>query len=66
MHYYQQNPYQMQQSPMHMKHMVLQAVEPVAQYGLKEAKYTSYAHAMREVAAISYLMGKGYSPQIAR
>jgi hypothetical protein len=32
----------------------------------KEAPYTSYIHALREVAAITYLMGMGYPPMIAR
>ena len=40
-------------------------VEPYVQYGLKEAKHTSYAHAMREVAAISFLLGRGYDPNTA-
>ncbi|SDI15396.1 hypothetical protein [Alteribacillus bidgolensis] len=72
-----QNPYHMNQNPHHMdqnpyhnphqlKHMVLNTVEPVVQYGLKEAQYTSYKHALREVAAITYLMGMGYNPMAAR
>jgi hypothetical protein len=31
-----------------------------------EAQHTSYAHALREVAAITYLMGMGYEPMAAR
>lgn len=49
-----------------LKQVVLSTVEPIAQYGLKEAQYTSYIHALREVAAISYLMGMGYDPIRAR
>ncbi|MDX8366048.1 hypothetical protein SLH52_12750 [Cytobacillus sp. IB215665] len=45
--------------------MVLGTVEPIVQYGLKEAQHTSYMHAMREVAAIAYLMGKGYDQKTA-
>jgi hypothetical protein len=43
----------------------LSTVEPIVQYGLKEAQFTSHLHAMREVAAISYLIGRGYDPRIA-
>jgi hypothetical protein len=50
----------------HLKDRVLGAVEPFVQYGLKEAKCTSYPHALREVAAITYLMGMGYEPMKAR
>lgn len=46
--------------------MVLNSIEPFVQYGLKEAQYTSYPHALREVAAITYLMGMGYEPMTAR
>lgn len=41
------------------KGQTLRIVEPVVQYGLHEARYTSFEHAMREVAAITYLMGRG-------
>ncbi|WP_307335566.1 hypothetical protein [Caldalkalibacillus uzonensis] len=51
--------------PYDMKHHVLSTVEPLVQYGLKEAKVTSVAHAMREVAAIAYLVGRGYPPHRA-
>jgi hypothetical protein len=43
---------------------VLSKVEPFVQYGLNEAKFTSYLHAMREIAAMSYLLGKGYDPKM--
>ncbi|MBM6617200.1 hypothetical protein JR050_05865 [Bacillus sp. RD4P76] len=59
-----------QQYPMNQNHQLkqftLSAVEPVVQYGLNEAQTTSLPHAMREVAAISYLMGQGYNAQVAR
>ncbi|MEH7379963.1 hypothetical protein V7138_05720 [Bacillus sp. JJ1533] len=60
------NTYGYMQNPQQMKFIVLNAVQPIVQYGLKEAQYTSYNHAMREVAAISYLMGMGYQPMQAR
>lgn len=52
--------------PAHLKNRVLSAVAPVLQYGMKEAMYTSHHHAMTEVAAITYLMGMGYDPRMAR
>lgn len=58
-----QTPYH---NPHHLKHMVLNAVEPIVQYGLKEAQFTSNSHALQEVAAITYLMGMGYEPMAAR
>lgn len=65
-----QNPYHYQQQYLppdsqQLKHHTLSMVEPIVQYGLKEAKFTSHQHAMREVAAISYLIGRGYNPEIA-
>jgi hypothetical protein len=67
---YYQNPYHMNQnsyqSHHYLKQLVLSKVESIVQYGLKEAQYTSYTHALREVAAITYLMGMGYNPIIAR
>lgn len=48
-----------------LKSETLQAVKPFVDYGLKEAAFTSHAHAMTEVAAIAYLLGKGYNPQTA-
>ena len=53
-------------NPHHLKHTVLSTVEPVVQYGLQEAKVTSYPHALREATAIAYLMGLGYDPMMAR
>ncbi len=34
-------------------------------YGLNEAKHTSHKHALTEVAAIMFLVGKGFNPTIA-
>ncbi|WP_045515788.1 hypothetical protein [Neobacillus niacini] len=66
---YQYNPYHFNQNqhynPYHYKHTVLKKVEPLVHYGLHEAKHTSFTHALREVAAIAYLMGMGYEPNIA-
>jgi hypothetical protein len=45
---------------MPMRMHVLSAVQPAVHHGLREAPLTSVNHAMFEVAAISYLMGRGY------
>jgi len=39
---------------------VITQVNPVVQYGMSEAEFTSVRHAMMEVALITYLMGTGY------
>lgn len=44
---------------------VLHTIRPWVQYGLNEAQKTSVPHAMTEVAAIAYLLGKGVDPQTA-
>jgi hypothetical protein len=49
----------------HLKQETLSQAAPWVKYGLKEAKYTSVSHAMTEVAAIAYLIGKGYDPMTA-
>nr|WP_035099897.1 hypothetical protein [Aneurinibacillus terranovensis] len=49
----------------HLKRETLRAIAPYVRYGLNEAKFTSLAHALREVAAMSYLYGKGYDPHVA-
>jgi hypothetical protein len=49
-----------------LKHHVLQTVSPVVRYGLYEMKHTSVSHSMFEIAAISYLMGRGYDMHTAR
>ncbi|MFJ8247194.1 hypothetical protein [Peribacillus asahii] len=48
-----------------LKSETLQAIKPFVDYGLLEATSTSYSHALAEVAAIAYLLGKGYDPQTA-
>jgi hypothetical protein len=48
-----------------LKNEALNAVKPFVDYGLHEASYTSYSHALTEVAAIAYLLGKGYDPHTA-
>ncbi|MDF2647176.1 MULTISPECIES: hypothetical protein [unclassified Paenibacillus] len=45
---------------MPIRNQVLSAVQPVVHYGLREAAHTSVEHAMFEVAAITYLMGRGF------
>ncbi|MDR7247090.1 hypothetical protein [Priestia megaterium] len=50
----------------YLKQETLSKVNPWVQYGLNEAQKTSIPHAMMEVAAITYLMGKGYDPRTAR
>lgn len=49
----------------HLKPQTLTTIDPFVKYGLKEAKATSYVHALQEVAAMSYLLGKGMDPQTA-
>ncbi|MCK6256040.1 hypothetical protein LCY76_05405 [Fictibacillus sp. KIGAM418] len=48
-----------------MKLSTLTAVEWFVKRGLAEAPKTSYEHALREVAAMAYLYGKGYPQQAA-
>jgi len=43
----------------------LRTVIPFLNYGLQEATFTSYSHALSEVVAMTYLLGKGYDPQTA-
>jgi hypothetical protein len=49
-----------------LRNQVLSAVDPVVKYGLYERKHTSVAHSMFEVAAITYLMGRGCDFRTAR
>lgn len=49
----------------HLKQPVLSLVKPWVDYGVNEAKHTSIAHAMTEIAAITYLIGRGVSPTVA-
>ncbi len=48
-----------------LKRETLATVSPWVQYGLREAQYTSVPHAMTEIAAIAYLIGRGYEPRVA-
>ena len=48
-----------------MKPQVLNYIDPFVKYDLKEATATSYGHALKEVAAMSYLLGKGMDPHTA-
>lgn len=43
----------------------LAVVEPWVRNGLIEAQAISTEHALREAAAVTYLIGKGYYPQVA-
>ncbi|MBS4190541.1 hypothetical protein KHA94_10135 [Bacillus sp. FJAT-49705] len=64
--YYYQPPYTPVYTPYRdIKSETLSAVKPFVDYGLIEAAFTSYSHAMTEVAAIAYLLGKGYDPKTA-
>ncbi len=49
----------------HLKSQTLTTIAPFVKYGLKEAKATSYKHALQEVAAMTYLIGKGMDPHTA-
>jgi|GEM_PF-6608743 len=49
-----------------LKIKVLNAVNSFNQYELHESGNTPYSHGMIEVAAISYLMGMGYTPIAAK
>ncbi|MEC0236361.1 hypothetical protein P4H71_18730 [Paenibacillus kribbensis] len=48
-----------------LKHETLAVVEPWVKNGLWEAQTISTEHALREAAAVSYLIGRGYQPQHA-
>jgi hypothetical protein len=48
-----------------LKDQTLNVIAPFIQYGLKEAKHTSFTHALQEVAAMAYLTGRGLDPQTA-
>jgi hypothetical protein len=49
----------------HLKPKVMKKIAPFVNYGLNEAKATSFEHALQEVAAMAYLMGKGMDPKTA-
>ncbi|WP_163099028.1 hypothetical protein [Peribacillus alkalitolerans] len=48
-----------------LKSETLNAIMPFVEHGIKESMYTSHIHALTEVAAMAYLLGKGYDPQTA-
>ena len=48
-----------------MKKNVLKKLDNWVEYGMLEARKTSYKHALREITAISYLMGMGYPENLA-
>ncbi|WP_181444494.1 hypothetical protein [Bacillus sp. 03113] len=48
-----------------LKPQVFNSIAPFVKYGLKEAKATSFEHALQEVAAMTYLLGKGMDAQTA-
>jgi hypothetical protein len=48
-----------------LKSETLMVIRPFVEHGLKEAVYTSYEHALTEIAAMAYLLGKGFDPQTA-
>jgi hypothetical protein len=48
-----------------LKNETLMAVKPFVGYGLNEAQKSGYEHAMTEVAAIAYLIGRGYHLNVA-
>jgi len=62
---YCNEPYYQPYYPENIKSETLNKVDPIVRYGLREARWTSVPHAMREVAAQSYLVGKGYDQQTA-
>ncbi|MET3195718.1 hypothetical protein [Bacillus sp. OAE603] len=49
----------------HLKNTVFREIAPFVTYGLNEAKATSYEHALQEVAAMTYLIGRGMDPKTA-
>ncbi|HEY2493878.1 MAG TPA: hypothetical protein VGI33_13355 [Paenibacillus sp.] len=70
-HYYQPQPANVYSyshpypHPKMLKNETLQIVEPWVQNGLREAQTISVEHALREAAAVSYLIGRGYNPTTA-
>ncbi|TBL68571.1 hypothetical protein [Paenibacillus thalictri] len=49
----------------HLMQETLAAVEPWVRHGMWEAQKFGTEHALREAAAITYLIGRGYPPQQA-
>jgi hypothetical protein len=62
---YQSYPAYAYPNPHDLMQETLTVVEPWVMNGLKEAQTISVEHALREAAAVSYLIGKGYNPNVA-
>jgi hypothetical protein len=60
---YQTYPYSY--SHPNLMYETLTIVEPWVRHGLIEAQRISTEHALREAAAVSYLIGRGYPPHVA-
>jgi hypothetical protein len=58
--YYPTPPYQGTPTPYNLAQETLTAIEPAFKHGLKELSITPLPHVLKEAAAISYLLGKGY------
>jgi hypothetical protein len=48
-----------------LKYQVLSVTEPFVQHAFKETGKHGCKHGIREAAAMSYLVGRGYSPKMA-
>jgi hypothetical protein len=59
---YQPSPYQGQSTPIagNLAQETLSAIDPAFKHGLKEISITPLPHAIKEAAAVSYLIGRGY------
>jgi hypothetical protein len=60
--YYPLSPYQGQTTPIagNLAQETLTAIDPAFKHGLKEISITPLPHAIKEAAAVSYLIGRGY------
>jgi hypothetical protein len=60
--YYPSSPYQKQSTPIagDLAQETLIAIDPAFKHGLKEISITPLPHAIKEAAATSYLIGRGY------
>jgi hypothetical protein len=60
--YYPSSPYQKQSTPIagDLAQETLTAIDPAFRHGLKEISITPLPHAIKEAAATSYLIGRGY------
>ncbi|WP_233532296.1 hypothetical protein [Paenibacillus alkalitolerans] len=66
---YAQNQHYMMQAPVHPavpnRQEAIAAITPWVQYGIREAQFTGFPHAMLEVGLIAFLMGRGIHPHVA-